>query len=113
MIELLQAMGLDDASSLAWGVLAGATVVALNISAWFVGESIFDLLRDRLRDRRSPSVDEVLDLDRCDICLVELTEDIEAITCDSHRYCGDCDDASNRCTACSEARWTAMTEEIA
>jgi hypothetical protein len=116
VIELLQAMGLDDASSLAWGVLAGATVVALNISAWFVGESIFDLLRDRLLDRlsnRGASVDEVLDLDRCDICLVELTEDIQAITCDSHRYCGDCDDASNRCTACADERWRALIEEIA
>jgi hypothetical protein len=108
VIELLQAMGLDDISAALWGFLAGATLVALWISAWFVGESIFDWLLDR-----RPSVDEVLDLDRCDICLVELTEDIEAITCDSHRYCGDCDDASNRCTACAEARWTAMTEEIA
>jgi hypothetical protein len=113
VIELLRALGVDDASSLAWGVLIGATVVALNISAWFVGESIFDRVLERQRDRRSPSVDEVADLDRCDICLVELTDDIEAITCDSHRYCGDCDDASNRCTACAEARWRAMTEEIA
>lgn len=114
MIELLQAMGLDDVSAALWGFIAGATLVALWISAWFVGESIFDWLLDR----RRPSVDELLydemaDAYRCDICLVELTEDIEAITCDSHRYCGDCDDASNRCTACSEARWTAMTEEIA
>jgi hypothetical protein len=108
VIELLQAMGLDDVSAALWGFLVGATLVALWISAWFVGESIFDWLLDRWL-----SVDEVLDLDRCDICLVELTEDIEAITCDSHRYCGECDDASNRCTACAEARWAAMTEEIA
>jgi hypothetical protein len=108
VIELLQAMGLDDISAALWGFIAGATLVALWISAWFVGESIFDWLLDR-----APSVNEVADLDRCDICLVPLTEDIEAITCDAHRYCGDCDDASNRCTACSEARWQAMTEEIA
>lgn len=43
-MELLQAMGLDDASSLAWGLLVGATVVALNISAWFVGESLLERL---------------------------------------------------------------------
>lgn len=111
MIELLRAIGLDDVSAALWGFIAGATLVALWISAWFVGESIFDWLLD-WRDRR-PSVDELVDLDSCDICLVPLTEDIEAITCDSHRYCGDCDDASNRCTACADERWRALTEEIA
>jgi hypothetical protein len=44
MIELLRAVGLDDTSSFAWGLLAGATVVALNISAWFVGESLLERL---------------------------------------------------------------------
>lgn len=58
-------------------------------------------------------VDELVDLDRCDICLVVLTDDIEAITCDAHRYCGNCDDASNRCTACAYARGMALIEERA
>jgi hypothetical protein len=111
VIELLQAIGLDDISAALWGFLAGATIVALWISAWFVGESIFDWLLDRRG--QVPTLDEVVDLDRCDICLVELTDDIQAITCDSHRYCGDCDDASNRCTACADERWRALIEEIA
>ncbi len=44
MIELLQAMGLDDISAALWGFLAGATLVALWISAWFVGESVVNRL---------------------------------------------------------------------
>lgn len=56
-------------------------------------------------------VDELLDLDRCDICLVPLTDDVAAITCDAHRYCGDCDDHTNRCTACTYARGLALIEE--
>jgi hypothetical protein len=44
MIELLEAMGLDDISAALWGFIAGATLVALWISAWFVGESIFNRL---------------------------------------------------------------------
>lgn len=44
MIELLQAMGLDDISAALWGLLAGATLVALWISAWFVGESVLNRL---------------------------------------------------------------------
>lgn len=44
MIELLQAMGLDDISAALWGFLSGATLVALWISAWFVGESILNRL---------------------------------------------------------------------
>lgn len=46
MIELLQAMGLDDISAAAWGFLAGATLVAVWISGWFVGESIFNRFVD-------------------------------------------------------------------
>jgi hypothetical protein len=42
LIQLLQAVGLDDISAALWGFLAGATLVALWISAWFVGESIFN-----------------------------------------------------------------------
>lgn len=61
------------------------------------------------------TADELLadDVERCDMCLVELTDEIAAITCDAHRYCGECDDDSNRCTACSEARWSALIEETA
>lgn len=44
MIELLQAMGLDDISAALWGFLAGATLVALWISAWFVGETVVNRL---------------------------------------------------------------------
>jgi hypothetical protein len=44
VIELLQAMGLDDISAALWGFLAGATLVALWISAWFVGETLVNQL---------------------------------------------------------------------
>ncbi len=44
MIELLQAMGLDDISAALWGLLVGATLVALYMSAWFVGEEIVNRL---------------------------------------------------------------------
>jgi hypothetical protein len=44
VIELLQAIGLDDISAALWGFIAGATVVALWISAWFVGEEVVNRL---------------------------------------------------------------------
>lgn len=44
MIELLQAVGLDDISAALWGLVLGATLVALWISAWFVGESVVNRL---------------------------------------------------------------------
>lgn len=59
------------------------------------------------------TIDELLEVETCDICLVVLDDDIAAITCDAHRYCGDCDDASNRCTACTFARGLALIEERA
>jgi hypothetical protein len=44
VIELLQAIGLDDISAALWGFLAGATLVALWISGWFVGETVVNRL---------------------------------------------------------------------
>lgn len=44
MIALLQSMGLDDVSAALWGFIAGATLVALWISGWFVGEEVANRL---------------------------------------------------------------------
>ena len=61
MIELLQAMGLDDASSLAWGLVLGATMAALWVSAWFVGESVVNRL---LEPGFTAHTDDALELTR-------------------------------------------------
>lgn len=38
--QLLVALGLDDVSAFVWGLLSGATLAALWVSGWFVGEAI-------------------------------------------------------------------------
>lgn len=40
LIALLIAMGLDDVSALVWGLLIGATLAALWVSGWFIGEAV-------------------------------------------------------------------------
>ncbi|WP_224279070.1 hypothetical protein [Nocardioides lacusdianchii] len=61
MIELLQAMGLDDISAALWGFLAGATMSALWVSAWFVGESVVNWL---LEPGFTAHTDDALELTR-------------------------------------------------
>ncbi|WP_210651310.1 hypothetical protein [Nocardioides sp. SYSU D00065] len=92
------------------GLVIGVALVAL----WFGIPALWWVWHDhRLTVALQPTLDELLDLDRCDICGAPLTDDVVAITCDAHRYCGDCDDASNRCTACAYERRLVLAEERA
>lgn len=59
MITLFQAIGLDDVSAALWGFLAGATLVALWISGWFVGETVVNHL---LEPGFNAHADQALDL---------------------------------------------------
>lgn len=91
------------------GFLIGLFLMPVLIGVWFGIPALWSTWADGRATH--VTVDMLLDLDRCDICLEPLTDDIEAITCDAHRYCGDCDDASNRCTACAYARRLTLIEE--
>jgi hypothetical protein len=93
--------------------LLGLFTAGLMLAAWYGVPALWWWWNDR---HPFVDVDELLadeDVETCDLCQVVLTDDVRAITCDAHRYCGDCDDASNRCTACAEVRWSVLMEEIA
>lgn len=103
------------AEQVAYAYLLGLATALVLLGLWYGIPALFWWWADR---HPVATVDDLLaddleEIELCDICLVELTDDIAAITCDAHRYCGDCDDATNRCTACAFERRLVLTEERA
>lgn len=105
MDTIFDSLPLGEPVALAF--LLGLFTALLLVGVWYGIPAAFWWWEDR---HPAATVDELLDVETCDICLVVLTEDNEALTCDSHRYCAACDDDSNRCTACAEARGLALLE---
>ena len=93
------------------GMVFGLLLAALFYGIPALWWALVDLDAWTRADNSQPSVDDLLDLESCDLCFEPLTDDNAAITCDAHRYCVDCDDHSNRCTACAYARGLALIEE--